>query len=212
MPRTGRPRSFDDDQVVQGALEIFWRRGFAATSLRDLKHELGVLPGSLYAAYGDKHALFLRTLERYADAAREQATEIAAEGPVLPRVRELLLSVLEAAQATPGRGCMLGNTAAELLPEDHVAGRLVRGGFAALETGLESALDAAQRSGEVGPDIDCAAHARLLLTLMQGLHVVARAEADPRRLADAIDAALAPLAVQHESGPSGPRATPSALT
>ncbi|NRQ34006.1 TetR/AcrR family transcriptional regulator [Nonomuraea sp. NN258] len=198
MPRTGRPRSFDDDQVVQGALEIFWRRGFAATSLRDLKGELGVLPGSLYAAYGDKHTLFLRALARYVDAAQEQATEVAAAGPpVLPRIRELLLSVLDAARSTPGRGCMLGNTAAELLPADEAAGRLVRGGFGALETGLESALRAAQRSGEVVPDIDCAAQARLLLALMQGLHVVARAEADPRRLTDAVDAALAPLAVQH---------------
>lgn len=197
MPRTGRPRSFDDGQVAAEALELFWRRGYAATSLRDLKAELGVLPGSLYAAYGDKHGLFLRALERYVDAAREQATELAGEGAgegvVLPRIRALLLSVVEAAQATPGRGCMLGNTAAELLPVDEAAGRLVQDGFGALETGLEQALQAAQRSGEVRPGIDCGAHARLLLALMQGLHVVARAETDPHRLADAIDAALAPL-------------------
>ncbi|GAA3012315.1 TetR/AcrR family transcriptional regulator [Streptosporangium longisporum] len=193
MPRTGRPRSFDDDQVIGGALEIFWRHGYAATSLRDLKGGIGVLPGSLYAAYGDKHAIFLRALGRYVDASREQADGIAAEGPVLPRVRELLLGVLEAARAEPGRGCMLGNTAAELLPRDEAAGRLVHDGFGALESGLERALDAARRSGEVRPDIDCGAQARLLLALMQGLHVVARAEADPRRLADAVDAALAPL-------------------
>lgn len=199
MPRTGRPRSFDQDQVVEGALELFWRRGYTATSLRDLKGELGVLPGSLYAAYGDKHTLFLRALERYVDAARGQAAEFAAEGPVLPRIRELLLSVLQAAQTTPGRGCMLGNTAAELLPEDQAARQLVHGGFGALENGLEQALKAGQLSGEVRPDIDCGAQARLLLALMQGLHILARAEADPPRLTDAIDAALAAVTVQHET-------------
>ncbi|MFI0367018.1 TetR/AcrR family transcriptional regulator [Actinomadura sp. 1N219] len=193
MPRTGRPRSFDDGQVAAEALELFWRRGYAATSLRDLKDGLGVLPGSLYAAFGDKHGLFLRALERYVDAAREQAAELPGDGTVLPRIRTLLLSVLEAAQATPGRGCMLGNTAAELLPGDETAGRLVQDGFGALEAGLAQALQAAQRSGEIRPDVDCGAQARLLLALMQGLHVVARAETDPHRLADAIDAALVPL-------------------
>ncbi|TDD37517.1 TetR family transcriptional regulator [Actinomadura sp. KC06] len=197
MPRTGRPRSFDDGQVAAEALELFWRRGYAATSLRDLKDELGVLPGSLYAAFGDKHGLFLRALERYVDAAREQAAELsgdgAGDGAVLPRIRALLLSVLEGARATPGRGCMLGNTAAELLPADETAARLVHDGFGALETGLAQALQIAQRSGEVRPDVDCGAQARLLLALMQGLHVVARAEPTPHRLADAIDAALAPL-------------------
>ncbi|MFI0482606.1 TetR/AcrR family transcriptional regulator [Actinomadura sp. 9N215] len=193
MPRTGRPRSFDDGQVAGKALELFWRRGYAATSLRDLKDELGVLPGSLYAAYGDKHGLFLRALGRYVDAAREQAAELDGDGDVLPRIRALLLSVLQAAQETPGRGCMLGNTAAELLPADETAGRLVHDGFGALEGGLEQGLLAAQRSGEIRPDVDCGAQARLLLALMQGLHVVARAESDPRRLTDAVDAALAPL-------------------
>ncbi|WP_141578709.1 TetR/AcrR family transcriptional regulator [Actinomadura sp. WMMA1423] len=193
MPRTGRPRTFDDDQIVGSALELFWRRGYAATSFRDLKEDLGVLPGSLYGAYGSKHALFLRALGRYVDATREQADAMAAEGPVLPRIRALLLDVLQAARSAPGRGCMLGNSAAELLPEDEAVGRLVHGGFSALEDGLTQALRAAQRSGEVRPGIDCGAQARLLLALMQGLHVLARAEPDPLRLADAVDAALAAL-------------------
>ncbi|WP_410652971.1 TetR/AcrR family transcriptional regulator [Amycolatopsis sp. cmx-4-54] len=192
MPRTGRPRSFDEDQVIGGALDVFWRRGYTATSMRDLKEDLGILPGSLYAAYGDKHTLFLRALERYAGGAANQADALA-EGPVLTHLRELLLSVLEAAREAPGRGCLLGNTAAELLPADEAAGKIVHSGFEALETGLTQGLEAAQRSGEIRADIDCGAQARLLLVVMQGLHVVARAETDPRRLTDAVDAALAPL-------------------
>lgn len=204
MPRTGRPRSFDDDELVGDALELFWRRGYAATSVRDLKEGLGVLPGSIYAAYGDKHGLFLRALERYTAGAKEQAVDLRQPGPALPRIRELLLSVLEAARAVPGRGCLLGNTAAELLPEDAAAGRLVHSGFEALEGGLTQALAAAQRSGEIRAEVDCGAQARLLLALMQGLHLLARAEADPGRLADAVDAALAPLANSIDLGtPAG---------
>ncbi|GAA0917504.1 TetR/AcrR family transcriptional regulator [Nonomuraea longicatena] len=203
MPRTGRPRSFDDDHVVNGAKDVFWRRGYAATSLRELKDELGVLPGSLYGAFGDKHALFLRALERYADDSREAASAVQSGGPVLPRLGELLGDVLAAAQATPGRGCMLGNTATELLPLDEVAGRVVGGAFGALEKAIEQALSVAQRTGEIREDLDCGAYARLLVALVQGLHVVARAESDPHRLDDVVHAALASLTY----GPGSPETT-----
>jgi TetR/AcrR family transcriptional regulator, transcriptional repressor for nem operon len=193
-PRTGRPRSFDDDHVVDAAKDVFWQRGYAATSMRELKDALGVLPGSLYGAFGDKHALFLRALERYAEGTREAGASLLADGPVLPRLRELLLDVLRAAHATPGRGCMLGNTAAELLPEDNKAGRIVRDAYHELEQAIEQAIAAAQQTGEIKHDVKPGPQARLLVALMQGLHILARAERDPDRLQDAIDTALTPLA------------------
>ncbi|NUS44549.1 MAG: TetR/AcrR family transcriptional regulator [Mycobacteriaceae bacterium] len=194
MPRTGRPRAFDDGQVVLGARDVFWQRGYAATSMRELKENLGVFPGSLYGAFGDKHALFLRALERYSDDTRTAAAALAAPGPWLPRIAEMLLDVLTAAEAAPGRGCMLGNTAAELLPQDHAAGRVVREAYGALEQAITAALSRAQAAGEVRADVDCAVQGRVLLVLMQGLHIVARAEPDPRRLQDVIHAALATVA------------------
>jgi len=194
MPRTGRPRSFDDDQAVNAAKDLFWQHGYAGTSLRDLKDELGILPGSLYGAFGDKHALFLRALERYADDARHASAALLGDGRVLPRLRDLLADILIAARIAPGRGCMLGNTAAEILPGDEEAGRMVRGAFGELEGAIERALAVAAQCGEIREDLDCGAHARLLVVLMQGLHVVARAECNPKRLQDVIDAALASLA------------------
>lgn len=215
VSRTGRPRTFGDEQVVDGAKDVFWRRGYAATSLRELKDSLGVLPGSLYAAFGDKHALFLRALERYAGDTRQAAASISPDGPVLPLLREMLSGVLDAACTAPGRGCMLGNTAAELLPGDEDAGRVVRGAFAALEGAIERALAAGQRTGEIRTDIDCGAHARHLVVLMQGLHVVARAEGDPHRLDDAVHGALSLLAsrasAENTRPPESPR-TPGAAS
>jgi TetR/AcrR family transcriptional regulator, transcriptional repressor for nem operon len=192
VPRTGRPRSFDDSQVVERAKDVFWQRGYAGTSIRELKDELGVLPGSLYGAFGDEHALFLRALERYAEGTRATARSLAADGPALPRVRELLTNVLSAANTAPGRGCMLGNTATEL-PHDDAAGQMVRATLGELENAIERSLATGQRTGEIRDDVDCGAQARLLVALMQGLHVVARAERDPQRLEDVVDAALAPL-------------------
>jgi TetR/AcrR family transcriptional regulator, transcriptional repressor for nem operon len=194
MARVGRPRSFDDGQIVNGARDIFWQQGYAGTSMRDLKDTLGVLPGSLYGAFGDKHALFVRALQSYADDSREAAAALLGDDPVLPRLREFLTDVLRAALIAPGRGCMLGNTAAEVLPGDDAAGSVVRGAFRELEGTIEQALKLAEQAGETHDDIDSGAQARLLLALMQGLHVLARAEEDPLRLQDAIDAALTPLA------------------
>jgi TetR/AcrR family transcriptional repressor of nem operon len=161
--------------------------------MRNLKDELGVLPGSLYGAFGDKHTLFIQALERYADGTRA-AGSLLLERPVLPRLRELLTDVLTTAHTAPGRGCMLGNTAAEVLPGDDAAGRVVREAFRELESAIQRALELAQRTGEVDDNVNCGAQARLLVAVIQGLHVLARAELDPQRLEDVIDAALNPLA------------------
>ena len=193
VPRPGRPRSFDDDEVVDRAMDLFWRRGYGATSMRDLKDELGVLPGSLYGAFGDKHALFLRALERYAEDTRDAAGDLAQGRQVLPRLRALLAGVLDAAAEEPGRGCMLGNTAAESLPADTEATELVSDALDALEAAIERALERGRESGEVRDDVDAGAHARMLVALIQGLHLVARVEDDPARLEDAVEAALTPL-------------------
>ncbi|MCT2008290.1 TetR family transcriptional regulator C-terminal domain-containing protein [Micrococcus lylae] len=105
-------------------------------------------------------------------------------------MRTLLESVLEAAHEAPGRGCMLGNTAIELLPQDEEARVIVNSGLRSFVHGVESGLRAAQEAGEVRKDIDCHSQARLLAVLVQGLHVTARAELEPGTLHDVIDAAL----------------------
>src|SRR5580693_289284 len=89
-----RPRGFDSEHVVDRAMELFWTQGYEATSVSDLTAELGVHPGSLYRTFGDKHALFLRALARYRDSqARALAPVLLAGGPVLPRIRAVLLGL-----------------------------------------------------------------------------------------------------------------------
>ncbi|WP_309082208.1 TetR/AcrR family transcriptional regulator [Zhihengliuella sp.] len=190
MTRAGRPRGFVEAQVIGGARDVFWLRGYAASSLRDLTEATGLLPGSIYSSFGGKRDLFVRTLEDYAAGARQAADELRAAAPALPAIRAFLVGAVDAARVSPGRGCMLGNTAVELLPEDDTAREIVRKAFHDLEDGLAAALVNAQQDGEIRSDLDACPHARQLLALVQGLHVTARAEADPHRLVDAVDAAL----------------------
>lgn len=193
MTRTGRPRLFSEVDAVDAAKRVFWRRGYAGTSMRDLREELGVLPGSLYGAFGDKHALFLRALERFASETSESVSSVARQGAATATAA-LLRGVLEAAIAEPGRGCMLGNTAVERLPDDRAAGAIVEGALHTMEEELERVLRAGQQRGEVRADLDARSLALLVLALLQGLHVVARAEAEPQRLDAVVTAAVAMLA------------------
>jgi len=190
MARTGRPRSFDEETIVDRARELFWGNGYGATSIRALSDELGVLPGSLHAAFGSKRALFLRSLQDFAEMSHASVQSLATSDAPLDAVRSLLGSVLEAAHEAPGRGCMLGNTAIELLPQDEEARAIVHSGLRSFERGIECGLRAAQQAGDVRKEIDCHSHARLLVALVQGLHVTARAELEPDKLHDVIDVAL----------------------
>ena len=160
--------------------------------MRDLRDELEVLPGSLYAAFGDKHALFLRALQSFSREMNESVSTLGSCGPAAA-VDALLTGVLDAATNVPGRGCMLGNTAVELVPEDVPASTIVRDAFAALETKLEGVLRAGQETGAFRGDIDARSLACMLVALVQGLHVIARAESDPQRLKTVVSAAGALL-------------------
>lgn len=124
---------------------------------------------------------------------RSAVEPLATSATPLKAVRDLLESVLDAAQEAPGRGCMLGNTAIELLPHDEEARQIVHAGLRALEDGIEGGLRAAQAAGEIREDIDCNTQARVLVTLIQGLHVTARAELAPEQLRGIIDTALAAI-------------------
>jgi TetR/AcrR family transcriptional regulator, transcriptional repressor for nem operon len=194
MARTGRPREFDEADVVRGAMEVFWQRGYAGTSLRELGDRLGVLPGSLHSALGSKHGLFLRALEDYVNDTCDAATALRHAGSPLSAIRMLLESVLQGATETPGRGCMLGNTATELLPHDDAARQVVQCGLRALEEGFEQALQEAQRIGEGRADLCPTTQARVLVALTQGLHITARAEPDPHRFDGVIDSVVDSMA------------------
>lgn len=192
MARTGRPREFSESAVIEAATGVFWQHGYGGTSVQRLGERAGVLPGSLHAAFGDKHALFLRALEHYTQGQRDAGAALQEPGPLLPRLREMMHAIAAAAGTDQPRGCMLGNTATELAA-DATAAAIVREAFAELETAITRALARAQSEGEVTRDIDPAAQARALVATMQGLHVLARVETDPQRLREAADAALARL-------------------
>ncbi|WP_432161958.1 TetR/AcrR family transcriptional regulator [Streptomyces tendae] len=191
-----RTKEFDPDAALRAALELFWRRGYEATSMSDLVEHLGVGRASIYATFGNKRELYLKALARYEQGLLPDLLEdLSRPGPALPGVRSLVRRYAEEASADDSRlhGCFVTNTAAELAPHDAVAARRVERNWDQLETVLHTALARARAEGDLPAGRDPLALARMLLVLLQGMRVVGKASPDPARVRDAAEQALALL-------------------
>lgn len=189
-----RSKEFDPDAALQRALELFWERGYEATSMADLVAHLGIARASIYATFGGKRELYLKALERYLHNMDPAVLDALSQpGPVLPAVRALIRTYAEESGGDDRRGCMVVNAAVELAPRDPAAAAFVEASWSHLETVLTSALTRARAQGELAPDKDPRAVARMLLVLMQGMRVLGRTPGGAARLDDAADQALAVL-------------------
>ncbi|MFI0240308.1 TetR/AcrR family transcriptional regulator [Streptomyces sp. NPDC016845] len=191
-----RTKEFDPDAALQSALELFWRRGYEATSVADLVEHLGIGRASLYATFGTKRELYLKALDRYAESRDPLLlAELSQPGPALPAVRAVVRRFAAEAASPDKRlnGCFITNTAAELAPHDPAAARKVELSWEHIETPLHSALVRAQAQGELAEKRDPRALARMLLVLLQGVRVVGKASDDPARVRDAAEQALSLL-------------------
>ncbi|WP_342713516.1 TetR/AcrR family transcriptional regulator [Bradyrhizobium sp. B124] len=175
LPR-GRPRSFDVEAAVERAMDVFWSRGYHATALPDLLRATKLSRGSLYAAFGDKHSLFLRALDRYiADAQTRMDVELAPRGEPVAGLRAYLAGYVERASGANGRrGCLLVATAMELAGQDAEAGRRVASFFKTMEARLADALSRAEAAGRLADGVEPASAARILVCFVWGLRVVAK--------------------------------------
>lgn len=187
MPRV---KEFDPDEVLGRALELFWERGYEATSMSDLVAHLGVNRASLYATFGNKRDLYLEALDRYGRT-RNPVERLSQPGPVLPAVRDVIETYVEEAQNDRKRcGCMVVNAAVEVAPGDPEVSRMVSRSWQALEVGLITALTRAKAQGELSADADPTALGQFLLVLLQGVKVVGKGDPDVGRLRAAADQAL----------------------
>ncbi|MET8772121.1 TetR family transcriptional regulator [Streptomyces sp. NPDC004658] len=186
----GRTREFDADQAIDRAMDLFWRRGYADTSLQDLLKELAIGSGSLYAAFGSKEQLYARALERYCALqagtlveSLENATEIR------PAVRQVLTDMIEADLTDPSRGCLVVNAATER-GDDPATVERVAAALRHVESALAGALERAKARGEVSADKDPVELARFLTTFVQGLRVVGKARLGRSFTQDALETAM----------------------
>ncbi|MFH8256179.1 TetR/AcrR family transcriptional regulator [Streptomyces roseolus] len=188
-----RTKEFDPEAALQAALDLFWARGYEATSMADLVEHLGIGRASLYATFGSKHELYLKAMDRYLETRDPRLVEeLSAPGPALPAVRALVRRFAAEATAEGLRlsGCFVTNSAAELAPRDPAVARRVELSWEQIETLLYAALTRARAQGELPEGRDPRTLSRMLLVLLQGIRVVGKASTDPARVRDAAEEAL----------------------
>ena len=179
----GRPREFDIEQALDQALEVFWRNGYEGASIADLTEAMGINPPSLYAAFGNKEALFRRALDRYI----EQRTGFWNEALAAPTARGMIEHLLrESANFLtekcnpPGcmlvRGALTCSEAADSIRRDLEA-RRTEG-----EALVRARLESAKQAGELPADLEPAEFARYIMTVLEGMSVRAAAGASREEL------------------------------
>jgi len=175
LPR-GRPRTFDTEAAVERAMDVFWTRGYHATALPDLLRATKLSRGSLYAAFGDKHSLFLRALDRYiADAIARMDVEFAPDREPIDGLRAYFAGYVERNSGANGRrGCLLVATAMELAGRDAEIDRRVAGFFKAMEARVAGALSRAKAAGKLADGVEPSSAARIIICFVEGMRVVGK--------------------------------------
>lgn len=205
-----RPRQFDEDAVLCAVRDQFWDAGYAATSLQDLMRVSGLGKGSLYAAFGDKHQLFLRVLRRYV-ASLDHSVRGSIDSA--PRAVDALRSFVQMPVGDPAgraarRGCLLANSTTELASADPVVAAEARRAYEGITAALTEGVRRAQVEGDVSASVDPVGVARALLAAQQGLTFMGRAGTDVETLAAtarSLTTRLLPTVADRGDGKEPPR-------
>jgi TetR/AcrR family transcriptional repressor of nem operon len=172
-----RPKEFNPDDAIEKAMQVFWHKGYEATSMEDLLEAMNLNRGSLYGTFGDKRQLFLKVIDRYCHGfVGEKFALLDQPGSALPTLRRFIDGMIEGALADPQRrGCLIANTVMELSPhEEEIAGRL-RQALKTAEDTFFRVLVRAKQQGELSDHKDPRTLARFLTTMMQGAIVMIKA-------------------------------------
>jgi AcrR family transcriptional regulator len=172
--KTGRPIGFDKDAALEAAMLLFWERGYEGTSMADLTQAMGLNPSSIYAAFGDKHALFSLAVKRYMDTRAQYATK-ALEEPTLEKVVRALFENTIAFLTTPGHPptCMTLAGAMGCSVDAKPARDIVTEIRIQNEVAMKERFLRARRIGELSKDVNVDDYTRYLSTIIAGLSIQA---------------------------------------
>ena len=197
-----RPQKFDQQQVLARAMLLFWRKGYANTSIKDLTETTCLKPGSLYGTFKNKRTLFLQALDHYFSSLNQEvSTLLNVDSPPLERIRKFFDHILEQAEADEeARGCLLVNTLLEIPPEDAEISQRISDMLLQIENRFCQVLQEAQDRGELVRDKEPKILASLLMTGIFGLRIYDRVQTSAKRKKAVVDSLLSilPRAITEE--------------
>ena len=184
-----RKASFDRQVALNKAVELFWSRGYYASSMKHIEEALDMRPGSIYATFGSKGGLFAEALEAYASSASDDFGQAIAESSsIVEGLKCYIRSFAEPCSGhTSAQACMLIKTLLEVNAEDVVLRDRVQAMLAAFEKRLCKVLEEAKAIGELRAEVNCPRLARLLQTQIIGLRAFAERNVSKEQIAAVAD-------------------------
>ncbi|MCS4505789.1 TetR/AcrR family transcriptional regulator [Arhodomonas aquaeolei] len=188
-----RPQAFNTTEALHQAMNVFWHKGFEATSMADLLAATGLSKSSLYGAFGGKRELFVAAFDAYREARMREMRGMLDAAPAREAIERFFRKIVfDAGDGDPSRGCMSINQAVEMAPRDpEIRGRVLQD-FAMIEEALTQVIERGQAEGSVG-DADARHLARLLVLAFPGLQIMVRAGSDRDRLEASLEALFSML-------------------
>jgi len=190
-----RTKDFDEDEVLEKAMNLFWLKGYNGTSMQDLVDGLGISRSSLYDTYVDKHTLFLRSLEHYKSKAGESMGKIIqSRSTAKEKIKRMLEYIInELIKDKEQKGCFLVNAGVELASQDKEVNAMLCQNDRQVENYFYEIIKDGQESGEITNKQDATVLAQFLLNNIKGVRVTARTAADKRIFNDIINLTLSVL-------------------
>lgn len=179
-----RTKTFDRERVLAKAVEVFWQKGYEATSIQDLVEAMGIQRGSLYDTFKDKFHLFLEAVAYYnTEVVTAAIAPLQQPGAARPAIEAYFLSVAERAAADSSRrGCLLTNSLVELAPHNAEVASVLQKSLSRVEDAFYRALGRAQDLGEIDADKDIRTLAHYLTTTLQGIRAMSKLAPDQETL------------------------------
>ncbi len=183
-----RPRQFDEQVALEVAMNRFWEHGYERTTVRDLSDQMGVTLSSFFNAFGDKRSVFERALQLYIlEVVGSLTAHFDEDAPPLAILERFFADLIDKSLEDPdNKGCLLVNSAVEVVPHDAAFRDVVVQMMARFEKSFEKLVRRGQRQGTVNVALSPKEMAKLLLALMVSLRLLVRARPERALLEGAI--------------------------
>ncbi|WP_222982998.1 TetR/AcrR family transcriptional regulator [Flagellimonas meishanensis] len=192
MPRT---KQFDEEEVLKKAMELFWKKGFHATSIQDLVSCLGINRASLYDTFGGKDELFRRAFQEYRNSSGDKVKALLAEGETVKAGFERLFSyaIDQAEENVERKGCFVVNTTAELVPGNTAIQSILCENMEGILSIFSDYIQKGIDHGEISPSKNPKDIAIMLFTFYNGFQVISKIETNRKKLEDLVQTGISVL-------------------
>ncbi|HWR40819.1 MAG TPA: TetR/AcrR family transcriptional regulator [Patescibacteria group bacterium] len=189
----GRSKEFEESVVLQKAMELFWKQGYEKTSLNDLVEHMGIHRRSLYGTFGDKHTLFLKTIDCFGEFIKARLKFAISRAETAKQAIQCIFDFMIEGSGDRALGCLFVNSATEMAPRDKEVEEKAKEAFMQLEHLLADIIRKGQQAGEFRCDYDAEVLAESLHNALLGIRVLARTSASKEKLQRIADFSLAIL-------------------